>query len=165
MFLCNRDVMINFLFLCALICLLCTLTWLLYAHIDTCLYIKMVCLLVYVLYSVLRASLRSCYLLYVYMCRLWIHFTYLLTYLDDKYMLPTKFRIIWLSGLRGEDFFKSTNKKQLWIQLAYAIESPEIIITQHALLYCFSFVIGIKHCVLDERGFRDGCFSCFNIVC
>jgi hypothetical protein len=32
-------------------------------------------------------------------------------YLDDKYMLPTKFRFIWLSGLRGEDFFKSNNKK------------------------------------------------------
>jgi hypothetical protein len=26
-------------------------------------------------------------------------------------------------------------------------------------LYCFSFVIGIKHCVMDERDFRDGCFS------
>jgi hypothetical protein len=31
-------------------------------------------------------------------------------------------------------------------------------------LYCCSFVIGIKHCVLDERGYRDGCFNCFNIV-
>jgi hypothetical protein len=27
-------------------------------------------------------------------------------------MLPTKFRIIWQSGFRGEDFFKSTNQKQ-----------------------------------------------------
>jgi hypothetical protein len=27
-------------------------------------------------------------------------------------MLPTKFRFIWLSGFRGEDFFKSTNQKQ-----------------------------------------------------
>ena len=27
-------------------------------------------------------------------------------------MLPTKFRFIWPSGLRGEDFFKSANQKQ-----------------------------------------------------
>ena len=27
-------------------------------------------------------------------------------------MLPTKFRIIWTSGFRGEDFQKSTNQKQ-----------------------------------------------------
>ena len=27
-------------------------------------------------------------------------------------MLPTKFRIIWPSGFREEDFFKSTNQKQ-----------------------------------------------------
>ncbi len=27
-------------------------------------------------------------------------------------MLPTKFRFIWQSGFRGEDFFKSANQKQ-----------------------------------------------------
>jgi hypothetical protein len=27
-------------------------------------------------------------------------------------MLPTKFRFIWPSGLRGEDFFKLVNRKQ-----------------------------------------------------
>ena len=27
-------------------------------------------------------------------------------------MLPTKFQFIWLSGFRGEDFFKSDNQKQ-----------------------------------------------------
>ena len=27
-------------------------------------------------------------------------------------MLPTKFRFIWPSGFRGEDFFKSANEKQ-----------------------------------------------------
>jgi hypothetical protein len=27
-------------------------------------------------------------------------------------MLPTKFRLIWLSGFRGEDFKKSANQKQ-----------------------------------------------------
>jgi hypothetical protein len=27
-------------------------------------------------------------------------------------MLPTKFRFIWPSGFRGEDFFKLTNQKQ-----------------------------------------------------
>ena len=27
-------------------------------------------------------------------------------------MLPTKFRFIWPSGFRGEDFFKSAHQKQ-----------------------------------------------------
>jgi hypothetical protein len=27
-------------------------------------------------------------------------------------MLPTKFRFIWPSGFRGEDFFKSANQKK-----------------------------------------------------
>ena len=27
-------------------------------------------------------------------------------------MLPTKLQFIWLSGFRGEDFFKSANQKQ-----------------------------------------------------
>jgi hypothetical protein len=27
-------------------------------------------------------------------------------------MIPTKFRFIWLSGFRGEDFFKSANQKK-----------------------------------------------------
>ena len=27
-------------------------------------------------------------------------------------MLPTKFRFIWTSGFRGEDFFKSADQKQ-----------------------------------------------------
>ena len=27
-------------------------------------------------------------------------------------MLPTKFRFIWPSGFRGDDFFKSANQKQ-----------------------------------------------------
>ena len=27
-------------------------------------------------------------------------------------MLPTKFRFIWTSGFRGEDFFKSENQKK-----------------------------------------------------
>ena len=27
-------------------------------------------------------------------------------------MLPTKFRFIWLSGFRGEDFLKYANQKQ-----------------------------------------------------
>jgi hypothetical protein len=27
-------------------------------------------------------------------------------------MLPTRFRFIWQSGFRGEDFFKSANHKQ-----------------------------------------------------
>ena len=60
--------------------------------------------------------------------------TYLLTYLDDKYMRPTKFQFIWLSGLRGEDFFKSTNKKQLWIQLSYDVETAETPISRTPLI-------------------------------
>jgi hypothetical protein len=31
---------------------------------------------------------------------------------DMPYMLPTKFRFIWPSSFRGEDFFKSANQKQ-----------------------------------------------------
>jgi hypothetical protein len=31
---------------------------------------------------------------------------------DMIWMLPTKFRFIWPSGFRGEDFFKSANQKQ-----------------------------------------------------
>ena len=31
---------------------------------------------------------------------------------DRNQMLPIKFRFIWPSGFRGEDFFKSTNQKQ-----------------------------------------------------
>ena len=27
-------------------------------------------------------------------------------------MLPTRFQVIWPSGFRGEDFFKSSNQKQ-----------------------------------------------------
>jgi hypothetical protein len=27
-------------------------------------------------------------------------------------MLPTKFRFIWQSGFRGDNFYKSTNQKQ-----------------------------------------------------
>jgi hypothetical protein len=75
--------------LCAPICFSCALIWFLCA--PTCFYMlifdlsvlacfKNLCLLVYMLLSVLRASCNSCYLLYVYMCRLLIQFTYLLTY-------------------------------------------------------------------------------------
>jgi hypothetical protein len=31
---------------------------------------------------------------------------------DLSWMLPTKFRFIWSSGFREEDFFKSANQKQ-----------------------------------------------------
>jgi hypothetical protein len=59
--------------------------------------------------------------------------------------------------LRWQIYASYKVSDHLFLPLWFAIESPENIITQHALLYCFSFVIGIKHCVLDERGFRDGC--------
>jgi hypothetical protein len=32
-------------------------------------------------------------------------------------MLPTKFRFIWPSSFRGEDFFKSANQKQEFIHI------------------------------------------------
>jgi hypothetical protein len=31
---------------------------------------------------------------------------------DRPYMLPTKLQIIWTSGFRGEEFFRSANQKQ-----------------------------------------------------
>jgi hypothetical protein len=43
-------------------------------------------------------------------------------------MLPTKFRIIWLCGFRGEDFKKSANQKQ---ELPVALKNPsDFIITR-----------------------------------
>ena len=39
-------------------------------------------------------------------------------------MLPTKFRFIWLSSFREEDFFKSANQKQqLTMVVMFANES------------------------------------------
>jgi hypothetical protein len=37
-------------------------------------------------------------------------------------MLPTKFRFIWQSGFRGEDFFKSVNQKQEWPVVAMVVK-------------------------------------------
>jgi len=42
-------------------------------------------------------------------------------------MLPTKFRFIWRSGFRGEDFLKSTNQKQeLPVYAMFVIQSGQI---------------------------------------
>jgi hypothetical protein len=38
-------------------------------------------------------------------------------------MLPTKFRFIWSSGFRGEDFKKSVNQKQ---ELPMFVYGPEL---------------------------------------
>jgi hypothetical protein len=39
-------------------------------------------------------------------------------------MLPTKFRVIWPSGFRGKDFYKSTNqKKELPVAAMFVIGS------------------------------------------
>jgi hypothetical protein len=49
-------------------------------------------------------------------------------------MLPTKFRIIWPSGFRGEDFFKSANQKQ---ELAMVAS-----VNEHGYHRKFLFLIG-----------------------
>jgi hypothetical protein len=41
-------------------------------------------------------------------------------------MLPTKFRFIWPSGLRGEDFFKSDNQKQELPMAAMFVNGSEL---------------------------------------
>jgi hypothetical protein len=40
-------------------------------------------------------------------------------------MLPTKFRFIWPSGFRGEDFFKSSNQKQELPEAAMFVKGSE----------------------------------------
>jgi hypothetical protein len=40
-------------------------------------------------------------------------------------MLPTKFRFIWSSGYRGEDFFRSANQKQELPMAAMFINGSE----------------------------------------
>jgi hypothetical protein len=41
-------------------------------------------------------------------------------------MLPTKFRFIWQSGFRGEDFKKSANQKQELPMVAMIINGSEL---------------------------------------
>ena len=41
-------------------------------------------------------------------------------------MLPTKFRFIWLSSFRGEDFKKSANQKQEWPVVAMFVNGSEL---------------------------------------
>ena len=41
-------------------------------------------------------------------------------------MLPTKFRSIWPSGFRGEDFFKSANQKQELSMAAMFVNGSEL---------------------------------------
>ena len=41
-------------------------------------------------------------------------------------MLPTKFRLIWVNGFRGEEFLKSANQKQeLSVAAMFAIRSGQ----------------------------------------
>ena len=40
-------------------------------------------------------------------------------------MFPTKFRFIWPSGFRGEDFFKSANQKQELTMAAMFVDGSE----------------------------------------
>jgi hypothetical protein len=46
-------------------------------------------------------------------------------------MLPTKFRFIWQSGFRGEDFKKSANQKQELPMPAMFVNGSEI--NEHSL--------------------------------
>jgi hypothetical protein len=41
-------------------------------------------------------------------------------------MFPTKFRFIWPSGFRGEDFFKSANQKQELTMVAMFVNGSEL---------------------------------------
>jgi hypothetical protein len=41
-------------------------------------------------------------------------------------MLPTKFRFIWQSSFRGEDFIKSTNQKQELPMAAMFVNGSEL---------------------------------------
>jgi hypothetical protein len=41
-------------------------------------------------------------------------------------MLPTKFWLIWQSGFRGEDFFKSANQKQELPMVAMFVNGSEL---------------------------------------
>jgi hypothetical protein len=41
-------------------------------------------------------------------------------------MFPTKFRFIWPSGFRGEDFFKSANQKQELPMAAMFVNRSEL---------------------------------------
>jgi hypothetical protein len=41
-------------------------------------------------------------------------------------MLPTKFRFIWPSGIREEDFFKSTNQKQEFPMVAMFVNGSKL---------------------------------------
>jgi hypothetical protein len=41
-------------------------------------------------------------------------------------MIPTKFRFIWLTGFRGEDFKKSTNQKQELSVAAMFVNGSEL---------------------------------------
>ena len=41
-------------------------------------------------------------------------------------MLTTKFRFIWPSGFRGDDFLKSTNQKQEWPVVVIFVNGSEL---------------------------------------
>jgi hypothetical protein len=41
-------------------------------------------------------------------------------------MLPTKFRFIWQSGFRGEDFKKSANQKQELLMAAMSVNGSKV---------------------------------------
>jgi hypothetical protein len=46
-------------------------------------------------------------------------------------MLPTKFRFIWPTGFRGEDFLKSANQKQELPMAAMFVNGSEL--NEHSL--------------------------------
>jgi hypothetical protein len=50
-------------------------------------------------------------------------------------MLPTKFRFIWSSDFRGEDFFKSVNQKQELQGFAITWRPASVVLTFHILIF------------------------------
>ena len=69
-------------------------------------------------------------------------------------MLPTKFRFVWLSGFRGEDFQKSTNQKQeLPVAAKFVNESGR---NEQSLQRTFQTVmLSTKFQFISESGFRE----------
>ena len=73
-------------------------------------------------------------------------------------MLPTKFRFIWLSSYREEDFLKSTNQKQEWPVAAMFVNGSEI--NDHSLLRTFQgcFIpnfVSFPQAVTEEKILRN----------
>ena len=73
-------------------------------------------------------------------------------------MLPTKFRFIWQSGFRGEDFQKSTNQKQEFPVAAMFVNGSgrNVQSSQRTLHRCFLSSFGsFGYAVSEEKIFKN----------